>query len=218
MAHLHRIDASIRQHGSFTRSVADTFQAAWADAHPTGTVTVRDLGRDPLPLLTELDFNARRTPDVERTPHQDAYIAQSTALVDELLAADAVLIGVPLYNWGTPASVKTWIDHLFTDPRTRDPEGLFRGRTAVVVHAQGGSYKPGTPRDGWDHAEPYLRRILGDVFGFDVQVITPELTLAEVNPALAQFIDNHKASLAEAHGEADATGRALARRLVAAAA
>lgn len=216
MAHLHRIDASIRQQGSFSRSVADTFQAAWEEAHPTGTVTVRDLGHEPLPYITELDHNARSGPEDEQTPEQRAFVARSSALVDELLAADAVLIGVPLYNWGTPASVKTWIDHLMSDPRTRDPEGLFRGRALVLVNAQGGSYKPGTPRDGWDHAEPYLRRILGEVLGFDVHAITPELTLSEIVPELAQFIDVHRASLAEAHGTAGEKGRDLARQLTAA--
>jgi len=217
MAHLHRIDASIRQQGSFSRAVADTFQAAWEEAHPTGTVTVRDLGHEPLPYITELDHNARFASEDEQTPEQRAFVARSSALVDELLAADAVLIGVPLYNWGTPASVKTWIDHLMSDPRTRDPEGLFRGRTLVLVNAQGGSYKPGTPRDGWDHAEPYLRRILGEVLGFDVHAITPELTLSEIVPELAQFIDVHRASLAEAHGTAGEKGRDLARQLATAA-
>jgi FMN-dependent NADH-azoreductase len=99
------------------------------------------------------------------------------------------------------------------DPRSRDPEGLFRGRTLVLINAQGGSYKPGSPRDGWDHAEPYLRRILGEVLGFDVHVITPELTLSEVVPELAQFIDVHRASLAEAHVAAGDKGRDLARQL-----
>lgn len=218
MAHLHRIDASIRQNGSFTRSVADTFQAAWEETHPTGLVTVRDLGRDPLPYLTYADHTARQTAEAELSPEQRAAVARSTALVDELLAADAVLLGVPLYNWSTPASVKTWIDHLFSDPRTRDPEGLFRGRTLVLVHAQGGSYRPGTPKDGWDYADPYLRRVLGEVLGFELQVITPELTLAEVVPAMAELIDTHKASLADAHVGAETAGRDLARQLAAVAA
>lgn len=218
MAHLHRIDASIRTDGSFSRAVADSFQAAWEEAHPTGEITVRDLGRDPLPYLTHADSLAAATPDAERSPEQRGAIARATALVDELLAADAVLIGAPLYNYGTPATVKTWIDHLLTDPRTRDPEGLFRGRNAVIVHAQGGSYRPGAPREGWNYAEPYLRRVLGELFGFELQVISPELTLAEVVPELAQFIDTHKASLAEAHADAASTGRDLARQLGAVAA
>jgi FMN-dependent NADH-azoreductase len=154
-------------------------------------------------------------PDAERRPEQHAAVARSAALVDELLAADAILLAVPLYNWGTPASVKTWLDYLFSDPRTRDPEGLLRRRTAVLVNARGGSYQPGTPRDGWDHAEPYLRRVLAEVLGLDLPVITPELTLAEVNPALAQFIENHRASLAEAHDTAATAARELAGQLAA---
>lgn len=216
MAHLHRIDASIRQDGSFSRSVADTFQRAWQAAHPDGTVSVRDLGRDPLPHLTEAAYYARQGPEAERSAEHRAAIARSEALVDELLTADVILLAVPLYNYGTPASVKTWLDHLFTDPRSREPAGMLRGRTAVLVHATGGSYRPGTPREGWNYAEPYLRRVLGEVFGLDLRVITPELTLAEVNPALAPFIEHHKASLAEAHESADAAGRQLARQLAAA--
>ena len=214
MAHLFRIDASIRQHGSFSRSVADTFQATWTAAHPTGTVSVRDLGRDPLPYLTQFDFEAGQVPEGERTLEQRAAVTLSTALVDELLDADAILLGIPLYNFGTPASVKTWIDHLLRDPRTRQ-QGLLAGRPAVLVSARGGSYRPGTPREGWDYAEPYLRRILGEVFGLDLRVITPELTLAEVNPALAEFKEHAKASLVEAHDQADAAARDLARELAA---
>lgn len=214
MAHLFRIDASIRQHGSFSRSVADTFQATWAAAHPVGTVSVRDLGRDPLPYLTQVDFEASQVPEGERTLEQRAAVGRSTELVDELVAADAVLLGIPLYNWGTPAAVKTWIDYLLLDPRTRQ-HGLLAGRPAVLVSARGGSYRPGTPREGWDHAEPYLRRILGEVFGLDLHVITPELTLAEVNPALAEFKEHAKASLVEAHNQADAAARDLLRRVAA---
>lgn len=215
MAHLHRIDASLRGEGSFSRAVADTFQRAWQHAHPTGTVSVRDLGRDPLPYLTWEGYTARSMPEADRSAEQRAAVSRSSALVDELLAADAILLAVPLYNYGTPASVKTWLDHVLSDPRTRDPEGLLRGRSAVLVNARGGSYQPGTPREGWDHAEPYLRRVLAEVLGLELRVITPELTLAEVNPALAQFIDKHQVSLAEAHETATTAAYELAAQLAA---
>jgi FMN-dependent NADH-azoreductase len=84
--------------------VADTFQNAWQQAHPTGTVTVRDLGRNPLPYLTWEGYTARSIPEAERTPEQREAVARSAALVDELLATDTILLAVPLYNWGTPAS------------------------------------------------------------------------------------------------------------------
>jgi FMN-dependent NADH-azoreductase len=214
MARLQRIDASLRQEGSFSRSVADTFQATWTAAHPNGTVSVRDLGRDPLPYLTQFDVDASQVPEDQRTAEQRAAAARPAALVDELVAADAILLGIPLYNWGTPASVKTWIDYLLLDPRTR-AHGLLAGRPAVLVSARGGSYRPGTPHEGWDYAEPYLRRILAEVFGLDLRVITPELTLAEVNPALAEFKEHAKVSLVEAHDQADAAARDLADRIAA---
>ncbi len=212
MSHLLRVDSSLRQTGSFSRDVADTFQRAWLQANPGGTVTVRDLGKDPLPYLTDSDMSAGMLPEDERTPEQQAAARRSATLIDELLAADAILIGVPLYNWGLPASVKSWLDHLFAEPRTRGPQPLLAGRAAVVVNAHGGTYKPGTSREGWDYAEPYLRRILGEVFGLDLQVITPELTLAEVNPAFAEFKEHAKVSLREAHEQADTHGRTLAQR------
>ena len=212
MANLLRIDSSLREEGSFSRGVGDTFQRAWLQANPGATVTVRDLGADPLPYLTIADQSAGTTPEDERTPEQQESARRSAELIDELLAADAILLGVPLYNWGLPASIKTWLDHLFADPRTRAPEPLLAGRAAVLINVHGGSYKPGTPREGWDYAEPYLRRILGEVFGLDLQVITPELTLAEVVPALAEFKDHAKVSLREAHERADAHARSLTER------
>jgi FMN-dependent NADH-azoreductase len=215
MAHLLRIDSSIRDDGSFSRSVADTFQRSWTEAHPTGTITVRDLAHDPLPYLTESDTSAGFLPEEQRTEEQRAAVARSAALFDELLAADALLLAVPLYNWGIPASVKSWLDHLFTDARVRNPEPLLAGRPGVLVSARGGAYGPGTPREGWDYAEPYLRRVLADALGFDVYVITPELTLAEVNPALAAFKDHAKVSLADAHSSAGQTARALVSRIAA---
>jgi FMN-dependent NADH-azoreductase len=216
MSHLLRIDSSLRHHGSFSRSVGDTFQRAWLQAHPDGTVQTRDLGKDPLPYLTDADMAAKSRPEHERTPREQAAASRSAELVDELLAADAILLGVPLYNWGLPASVKTWLDHVFADPRTLGQQPLLAGRAAVLVNAHGGSYKPGTPREGWDYAEPYLRRILADVFGLDLQVITPELTLADVAPALAEFRDHAQVSLRQAHELADAHAQALAQRSYAA--
>src|SRR4051794_32060703 len=156
MAHLLRIDSSIQGDNSVSRAVAGSFQAAWTQAHPDGTVTTRDLARDPVPYLTAAVQFAGRP----------------TELFDELLAADVVLLAVPLYNWGVPATVKSWLDHVLTDPRAREP-GTLAGRSGVIVSARGGSYRPGAPREGWDHVEPYLRHLLGEHLGLDLHVITP---------------------------------------------
>src|SRR5438876_4354128 len=153
MSHLLRIDSSIRNDGSFSRAVNDTFETAWRRSHPQGIVTHRDLGSDPLPYLTDADVQAAFVPEDERTDAQRAAVVRATGLLDELLAADVLLVGVPLYNWSLPASVKTWVDHIFTDPRTRSTEPMLAGRPAVLVNAHGGSYRPGTPKEGWDYAE-----------------------------------------------------------------
>jgi FMN-dependent NADH-azoreductase len=84
------------------------------------------------------------------------------------------------YLLPTPSSRKvSRVDELLAATRSWHPRpgGLPHGRTAVLMNARGGSYQPATPRDGWDHAEPYLRRVLAEVLGLDRLVITPELTL-----------------------------------------
>jgi FMN-dependent NADH-azoreductase len=86
------------------------------------------------------------------------------------------------------------------------------GRPLALVVARGGGYGPGTPREGWDHATPWLQRIFGDVFGMDVQLISAELTLADVNPAMAGLRDLAAQSRRDAHALAEATGRDLAGR------
>jgi FMN-dependent NADH-azoreductase len=197
--HLFRLDASI-QTNSVSRAVADSFERAWLEAHPGGLVTRRDLGAHPLPYLTEADLGA-------------AEQGHTKELVDELVGADAYLLAVPLYNWSVPASVKTWIDHLLIDPRLRTVPTAIAGRPAVVISSRGGAYGPGTPKEGWDHAEPYLVRVLGDFLGLDVTVVRPELTLAGVNPAMAHLQDLADESLRTAHASAVELGNALASRL-----
>jgi FMN-dependent NADH-azoreductase len=125
---------------------------------------------------------------------------------------------VPLYNFGVPAHVKAWVDLLLTDPRL-GPAGdqPLTGRPAVLVAARGGGYGPGTPREGWDHATPWLRRIFADVLGLDLSVAEAELTLAGVNPAMAELRPLAEQSLRDAHATAKSHGRTIAERLRAAA-
>lgn len=207
MPRLLHIDASALSQGSVSRSVAATFRAEWQ-----GEVVYRDLGARPVPHLTEAGIQARHTDPAARTPEQAAAAFLQDELIDELLSADAYLFAVPMYNYSIPSSFKAWVDQILVLGRTFGPgpqDGPIRGRPATLVAAQGGSYAPGTPREGWDHAEPYLRRVLGDVLGLDLTVIVAELTLAESNPAMAGLRDRMRASLAKAHQEAAACARAL---------
>src|SRR5690606_28770955 len=93
------------------------------------------------------------------SPAQAASWALSRELVEEVRAADTVLLGLPLYNFGAPSTVKAWVDHLIAPGLAYDPaagEGRLGDRELIVLAARGGGYAPGTPRHGWDHAEPWL--------------------------------------------------------------
>ena len=212
-----RVDASIRTEGSVSREVTDALETAWRRHHPDAVVR-RDLGLDPLPATAwAAAVSAGPVTADERTPEQRDAVALAAALADELLAADAVVVATPLYNFGVPAHLKTWIDLLITDPRLGPGTAALTGRPLTLVVARGGGYGPGTPRAGWDHATPYLRQIFGTVFGADLTVIEAELTLAAVNPAMAGLVDEADRLRALARELAAEAGRKLAARTPAAA-
>src|ERR1700759_146078 len=173
---LFRLDTSLRTDGSVSRDLAATAETAWLAEHPGGTVVRRDLGTDPL-LVTDWIQAVAGSQAAERTPAQVAAASLAARLADELLAADAIIVGTALYNFGVPAQLKTWVDLLITDPRFAPGAAQpLAGRPAILVVARGGGYGPGTPREGWDHATPWVQRILGDVFGLDLRTVEAELT------------------------------------------
>ena len=99
-----------------------------------------------------------------------ASVGDGWRLADEVLAADAIVVASPLYNFGVPQHLKTWIDLLITDPRLGPGTAPLTGRPLALVIARGGGYGPGTPRAGWDHATPYLQQIFGAVLGAEVHI------------------------------------------------
>jgi FMN-dependent NADH-azoreductase len=205
-----RIDSSIRTEGSVSREVLDSLERSFTDSHPGAGVVRRDLGRDPVPAPTwAVATAAGMTPEDRRTDEQRAAVALATELADELVAASAVVIGSPLYNFGIAAHLKSWVDVLVTDPRFAPGTSPLAGRPVVVVVSRGGGYGPGTPREGWDHGTGWLVRILGDVWGADVTVVEAELTLAEVVPAMAELRPLAAQKRAEAHEAAEKLGAAL---------
>ncbi|MDR7274773.1 FMN-dependent NADH-azoreductase [Catenuloplanes atrovinosus] len=212
---LYRLDASIRTEGSVTRAVADTVQKAWSAEHPGASILRRDLGLYPLPAdAWRNSVLGGFVPAEDRTAAQRDAAALATVIADELLAADAYLLAIPLYNYAVPHHVKAWFDLLLTDPRF--PSGnarLLEGRPAVIVTARGGGYGTGTPREGWDHNTPYLRRMFADILHLDVHFAEAELTLAGVNPAMEALRGLAAQSLADAHATAESHGRTIASRV-----
>ena len=207
---LFRLDASIRVDGSASREIADIVEQEWLAAHPGDRVERRHVGVDVLPATAWADaVNGGFTPEESRTPEQRAAVALAADLVDELLAADAILFAVPLYNYGVSQHIKTYFDLILTDPRAAEAERLLAGKRVVLATVRGGAYGEGTPRAGWDHSTPYLRRILADLLGADLTVVERELTLVGVNPALDALAEMgaemHRGALAAA----EEAGRAL---------
>ena len=188
---LFRLDASIRTEGSVSRAIADIVEESWRQDNPDETVTRRHLGLEPVPATSlALSVFADRAHPENQSEEQAEAVALAASLADELLSAEAYLFAVPLYNFGVSQHFKTWVDLVLTDPRIATSAGQpLRGRPAVLVVVRGGAYGEGTPREGWDHASGWMRRIVEDVWGLDVRVVESEFTLVGVNPALDQFKD-----------------------------
>ena len=212
------MDSAASLKNSRSREVTATFADAWRGRGPEYSVTYRDLHRNPLPHLADAVLHWPPALRPEGAASVDpAALAAGEALQDELvgelLGADVLLVGAPLYNYSVPSSLKTWIDHVHIPARTAPfvgaPTQPMAGRPAVVVSSRGASYDAGSPTEGWDHAVPMLELILGTALGMTVEVITTSLTLAETVPALAPELGRSRAELAEAHEAAAAAARRL---------
>jgi FMN-dependent NADH-azoreductase len=206
MPHLLHIDSSIQGERSVSRGLTARAAAVWRAAHPGGTITYRDLGANPLPHLDTAAAMSRTVPPDQHTPAQAAAWALAETLADEIRQADTILLGLPVYNFGAPSTVKAWVDHLIAPGLSLDAEthaGLLGGRDLLVLAARGGGYAPGTPREGWDHAEQWLPHGL-HLTGLEPRFITAELTLAGVTPAMAELRPLAAESLAAAQRAIDA--------------
>jgi FMN-dependent NADH-azoreductase len=208
---LYRLDASIRVEGSHSRAIADIVEQEWRNAHPGESVIRRHVGVDPIPATAwATAVFAGRTSEESRTDEQRAALALAASLTDELIAADALLFAVPLYNFGVSQHFKTWIDMVVTDSRmAAGTQPILAGKPAVLVTVRGGNYRAGTPREGWDHATGWMRRILADVWNLDLKVVEADFTLVGVNPALDRFADLARQLRQEAEEQARRHGREL---------
>lgn len=203
MAHLLHIDTSLRQDGSVSREVTGAFAEHWRAANPHGTYAYRDFGANPVPHLDWDGVLVEAVPVEERSPEQDAVAKVTTELVTDLEAADIVLLGVPMYNFSIPSSLKAWLDRIITPRTAVNPAtgvGPLSGKRVIVVTARGGAYGPGMPREPYEFQERYLRAVFSKIgLDDDLTFVNTELTLAGVNPALAQFISKAEESRASSH-------------------
>ena len=175
MKRLLRIDSSPRGQRSYSRRLTEYFVRIWRGLNRDGEVIHRDLGLTPVPHVCEDWIGAAFSSPTEHTPAERAAIEISDELVDELLAADEIVIGAPMYNFGVSASLKAWIDQIVRVGRTVEfPSyvGLVRGKKATIVTTRGGEgMSPGEPMVHLDQQVPYLRQTLGFIGLTDVEVV-----------------------------------------------
>jgi FMN-dependent NADH-azoreductase len=165
-------------------------------AEPGSQVVVRNVATQPFPHLEEAHLQAFFAPAESRSPEQQEAVRHSDEAIAQVMAADAIVIGVPLYNFSIPSSLKAWIDHLTRAGITfrytpTGPEGLIKGKKVYLAVASGGIYSAG-PMQSYDFAAPYLRSVLGFLGMTDVTVARAEgVKMPEFEPtALQKGIDS----------------------------
>jgi FMN-dependent NADH-azoreductase len=167
MKTLLQIDASANTKGSLSRALTAGFAEDWLASDPENRVLYRDLNSDPVPVVTSDLLEAVYAPQgADLNERKQSALAVSNLLVDEFLAADAFVFGVPMYNFTVPGSFKAYIDQVVRMGRTvgRGPkglEGLVKGKKMLIIATRSGDYSKGGPREDWDFHEPYLRRVFG---------------------------------------------------------
>jgi len=172
------VTSSSRGSASYSNRVAGEVLDELRARNLGATVTTRDLGREPLPHIGDDFVAATRSPDGPQTDEQRALLAQSDALVDELFAADVIVIAAPMINFTIPTNLKGWIDYVARAGRTfryseKGPHGLVIGKQVIVVAARGGIYADG---NAFDFQLPYLKGVLGFLGMTDVEVLEVEGT------------------------------------------
>ena len=151
MTHLLQISTSINGDDSLSSALAGEVAQQWQQEYPAGTVSRRDLAANPVPHIDQERFAANTTAPADRTPRQAELAAVADELIAELKAADVVVIGVPMYNFAIPSTLKAYFDHVARAGVTfaytpNGPKGLLTGKRAVIVATRGGKYA-GTPKD-----------------------------------------------------------------------
>jgi FMN-dependent NADH-azoreductase len=174
------VTSSPRGGESYSNRVADDIIRRLRQAGPRTTVSVRDLARDPLPHIDADFIAATRGADGPGTERQRAILAQSDALVDELLATEVVVIAAPMINFSVPTTLKSWFDHIARAGRTfsygeAGPKGLVTGKRVIVVSASGGIYSGGQGA-ALDFQVPWLKAMLAFLGMTDVEIVRVEGT------------------------------------------
>jgi FMN-dependent NADH-azoreductase len=188
-----RVEASARRNGSISRNLTGDILNQLSRREHVASLTTRDLA-DGVPLVSEAWIGANFTPADQRIAEQSASLSYSDELVDELLAADVILIGLPMYNFSVPASFKAWIDQVARAGRTfryteNGPEGLLKGKRVIVSVSTGGT-PLGSPMD---FVSAYVRFALGFLGLENITFISAD----KVGQDADQALENNKLQISK---------------------
>jgi FMN-dependent NADH-azoreductase len=192
MVTLLQVDSSPRSERSISRALTKQFIQTWQHAYPEGRMTHRDTGRCPVPLIDEAWITAAFIPPDQLKPDLKTVLEISDELIDELLAANFLVFGIPMYNYSIPANFKAYLDQIVRVRRTfaidsDGYKGLVNGKKAVVITTRGGSYA-GSPLD---FQESYLRAVFKFIGITDIAFIHAE--------NLAMGTEKRQGAIASAH-------------------
>ncbi|MET0275031.1 MAG: FMN-dependent NADH-azoreductase [Phenylobacterium sp.] len=181
------VDSSILGEHSVSRKISAAITDALRATTPGLEVVYRDLDANPAPHQSGALMAARALPEAGLSPDQAREIAEADAVLQEFLDADIVVLGAPMYNFGIPSQLKSWIDHLAVAGKTfrygdSGVEGLAGGKRIILASARGGFYGPESPVAGLQHQESYLRAFFGFIGVTDLEVVGAEGV--NISPAL----------------------------------
>ena len=191
------IDSAATGEASVSRKLTHEFAEQIGRRHPGARIVHRDIGSNPIPHLTAETVGAIRGGEADSPQAREA-VALSDRLIAEVKDADVLVIGAPMYNFGIPSTLKAWFDHILRAGITfryteAGPEGLVKGKKAIVVEARAGLYSEG-PAAAMDNQEPHLRTLLGFMGVTDVTYVRaeklafgPEAAAAAVTEAIEQL-------------------------------
>jgi FMN-dependent NADH-azoreductase len=199
-----QINASLFSDAGSSSVLANEFVAGWKKRNPGAAVNVRDFAKEPVPHLTAERFQAFITPADKRNANQRAEVAYSDALIDELMRADVIVLGVPMYNFDVPSTLKAYFDHIARAGVTfgyteQGPVGKLTGKKVYVFASRGGLYA-GKPQDT---QTAYLKNFLGLLGIADIEFVHAEglaISAASKEASLA----NAKQAVARLHARIEA--------------
>lgn len=201
------IISSARAGASYSIRLGNGIVEKLQAAYPGSTVRVRNLATQPFPHLEESHLEAFNAPVESHSPAQQAAVRHSDEAIGEVMAADVIVIGVPLYNFSIPSTLKSWIDHIIRAKITfrytaSGPEGLIKGKKVYVAASSGGVYSEG-PGAANDFAIPYLNVVLGFLGLTDITVVRAEGTKIPglLENALEKALDGVVIETSELHAE-----------------